>query len=192
MLPMKTKLLLYLLGSLLPFFLPGEAVGQAKYFTRSGTISFFSSTPLEDIKAENRQVASVLDLDKGELAFSVLMKSFSFPKALMQEHFNENYVESTKYPKSTFTGTIQHREAISPAQEGKYPVTVAGDLTLHGVTRPIKADGTIEVREGKVYAQSAFDLAPEDFNIRIPALVRDKIAKTIRVRVDVAYEPYLK
>ncbi len=189
---MKRSLFLFLLALLLGHLLPGKAVGQAKYFTRTGTISFFSSTPLEDIKAENRQVASVLDLNKGELAFSVLMKSFSFSKALMQEHFNENFVESTKYPKSTFKGTIQNPEGINPAQDGTYPVTVAGDLTLHGVTRPVKTDGTLEVREGKVFAQSAFELAPEDFNIRIPALVRDKIAKTIRVRVEVTYEPYLE
>lgn len=187
----KRSRLSLLLAFLLCPLLPGKAFGQSKYFTRTGNISFFSSTPLEDIKAENRQVASVLDLEKGELVFSVLMKSFSFPKALMQEHFNENFVESMKYPKSTFVGTIQLQENINPTENGTYPVTVVGDLTLHGQTRPVKTEGTVEVREGKVYAHSAFELAPEDFNIRIPGLVRDKIAKNIQVRVDVAYEPFL-
>lgn len=189
---MKTIHTPHLLLLFLGMLFSNGLLAQHSYFTRAGTISIFSSTPLEDVEAENRQVASMIDLDKGEIVFSVLIKSFQFPKALMQEHFNENYVESTKYPKASFQGVIKDPEAIDSAKDGIYHVTVSGDLTLHGVTRPVTSEGTVELKGGKIYAKSVFTLTPEDYNIKIPALVRDKIAKTTRVTVDLTYDPYLK
>jgi polyisoprenoid-binding protein YceI len=164
--------------------------GQQRFFTRSGHISFFSSTPLEDIKADNRQVASVIDMTSGEMVFSVLMKSFQFPKALMQEHFNESYIESDKYPKSTFRGKILNIQTIDVKKDGVYTAQVEGDLTIHGVTKFVKTEGTLEVKGDMIQGKSAFTVAVADYNIQIPKLVRDNIAKTIDIQVDLTYEPF--
>src|SRR4030042_6695880 len=88
------------------------AANAQKYMTKNGYIGFFSHTPLEDIKADNNQVASVLDISTGEIVFQVLIKSFHFEKTLMEEHFNENYMESDKFPKSTFTGKIINLSSV--------------------------------------------------------------------------------
>lgn len=162
---------------------------QDKYFTRNGHISFFSKTPVENITADNKQVASIMDTGTGEVVFSVLMKSFQFPKALMQEHFNESYIESDKYPKSTFKGKILNIQGVDFSKEGVYKVEVEGELTIHGVTKPVKSEGTLEVKENKVYAKSAFNVAAADYNIQIPKVVQDNIAKNIDIQVDLVYEP---
>lgn len=182
---MKQPLILFLCFCAFSF-----AEAQGKYFTRTGHISFYSKTPLEDIKANNRQVASVIDFSTGEMVFSVLMKSFEFPKALMQEHFNENYIESDKYPKSTFKGKILNIQTVDVQKSGSYPVEVEGELTIHGVTKPVKSNGTLEVKENKIYGKSQFTVAVADYNIQIPKLVRDNIAKNIDIQVDMVYEPF--
>ena len=163
---------------------------QSKYFTRNGYIKFYSHAPMEDIEAHNRQVTSFLDTETGEMAFSVLMKSFEFEKALMQEHFNENYVESDKYPKSTFKGKILNPDAVNFNKDGVYNVKVDGDMTIHGVTNKISTDGTVEVKAGKITAKSKFPIAIADYKISVPAVVRDNIAKDVEVTVEMQYEPY--
>lgn len=162
---------------------------QEKYFTRNGTVEFFSSTPVEDIKAENYNVTAVLDTESGAVEFSLLMKSFNFKKALMQEHFNENYVESDKFPKATFKGQITNPGEIDFAKDGSYSAKVKGNMTIHGETRPVETDGTVEVKDGKVITVSKFMVAPEDYGIEIPGVVRDKIAKEIEVTVNTELEP---
>lgn len=154
--------------------------------TRTGYIGFFSKTPLEDIKAENRQVNAVIDLAKKNIAFAALMKGFLFPKALMQEHFNENYVESDKYPKASFVGTYTGDD-VDPEKDGSYKVIVTGKLTLHGVTRIIEVPALMDVQGGKLLCKSNFQIRPADYNIKIPALVKDKIAQQVDVVVKVDY-----
>jgi polyisoprenoid-binding protein YceI len=163
------------------------ATGQ-KYITKTGHIKFFSDAPLEKIEANNRQVNSVLDLATGGFAFKVLMKSFEFPKALMQEHFNENYVESDKYPNATFVGTIANIREVDISKDGIYPVTVAGKLTLHGITKEINEKGTLEVKQGKIIGKSTFPLTVADYNITIPGNVGKNIAKTIEITVNVTLD----
>ena len=118
---------------------PAIAYSQL-YTTRTGFIGFYSRTPLEDIRGENNQVYAVIDAGKKNLAFAALLKGFIFPKELMQEHFNENYVESDKYPKVTFTGIFTGD--VSPAANGVYKILVKGNLTLHNVTRAISVPGS--------------------------------------------------
>ncbi len=163
---------------------------QGKYFTRNGYIKFYSQAPMENIEAHNRQVTSFIDTETGEFAFSVLMKSFQFEKALMQEHFNENYVESDKYPKSTFKGKITNPEVVDFTKDGVYNVNVAGDLTIHGVTKNVTSNGIITVKDGKMTVTSKFPVALADYNISVPAVVRDNIAKEVEVTVEMAYEPF--
>jgi polyisoprenoid-binding protein YceI len=181
------KILLLFAGLVLAL----SATAQNRYFTRQGNISFYSEAPIENIEAHNTQVSSFINFDNGELVFSVPMKAFSFRKSLMQTHFNENYVESDKFPRSTFKGTIDNIKSVNLQQNGLYPVKVQGQLTVHGVTQPVAADGTLEVNNGKVTARSAFTVTPEQFDIEIPLLVRAHIAKTIRIQVLATYEPYL-
>lgn len=168
------------------------AYAQEKYVSKTGHIWFYSQTPLETIEAHNNQVATILNIKTGAIAFDLLMKSFKFKKALMEEHFNENYVHSEKYPKSTFSGKIVDFNNLNLTKNGKYKVEVEGDLTLHGVTKKIKQPGTIEIKNDKIYATSKFNIKPEDYNIEIPNLVRDKIASTIEVNIDIVYQLFEK
>lgn len=166
----------------------GSAPGQTRYIDRGGDASFFSSAPLEDIKAETNQAVSVIDVSTGELVASVLMKSFKFRKALMQEHFNENYVESDKYPKATFKGKVTNLHELDLTKDGKYTLDVSGELTLHGVTRPLNVKAEATVENGNFAAASAvFPLQVADFEIEIPRLVRDNIAKEVKVTVSFNY-----
>lgn len=159
------------------------------YMTRNGFIGFYSKTPLEDIKAENNQVYAVLDPLNHHIAFAVLIKGFLFPKELMQEHFNENYAESDKYPKATFSGACSGDMQLNI--DGIYQVVINGELTFHGVTKKVETTAQLEVRNSQINAVSSFKLNPEDFNISIPGIVREKISKDIEVKVKILW-PRLK
>lgn len=153
--------------------------------TRNGYAGFFSKTPLEDIRAENRQVNAVVDLAKQNIAVALLVKGFLFRKELMQQHFNENYAESDQYPKATCNG--KYSGDVDVLKEGAYPVIVNGDLTFHGVTKKIQVPAVMEVKDGKLWCRSTFQLVPGDFNIKIPSLVKDKIARQIDVSIRFDY-----
>jgi polyisoprenoid-binding protein YceI len=149
--------------------------------TKTGFIGFYSKTPFEDIKAENNQAYAVLDAASRHIAFAVLLKGFIFTKELMQEHFNENYVESDKYPKATFTGSCSGDMDLN--KEGTYQVVIKGDLTLHGITKPVETTAELDVKKDRIAGIAVFKLKPEDFNISIPGIVREKIAREINVKV---------
>ncbi len=167
---------------------PLAAGAQDRYMTRNGHIEFHSSTPLENFHADNDKVTSVWDATTGAIEFAVLIKAFAFEKALMQEHFNENYMESSKFPKATFKGTVSGVKAEQLAKEGSYPVTVEGTLSIHGVDRPAKATGTITADgKGGIRADSKFQVKPEDHGIKIPGAVRKNIAEVIDVTVRMDY-----
>lgn len=155
------------------------------YSARNGFIGFYSTTPFENVIAENNQVYAIIDLGKKNVAFMLLMKSFVFKKELMQEHFNENYAETDKYPKAVFNGNFTGDFDLK--KEGVYKIMVTGNLTLHGVTNKISEPATLEVNGGKLTGQSKFQLKPEDYNISIPSIVRDKIARQIEVNVQVNF-----
>jgi hypothetical protein len=167
--------------------LSGSVLAQGKYFTRTGKVTFIASTPLEKIEPVNDKGNSVLDASTGRVEFAVLMKAFVFEKALMEEHFQEKYVESDKYPKSVFKGTIDNLKDIDFARDGDYKVLASGQLTLHGVTRPIKMTGMLTVSKGALMVSTEFKIAVADFNIVIPSLVREKIAKEVTVKTDASY-----
>lgn len=162
---------------------------QDRYFTKTGKIDFYSKATLEDIQAKNNTVTAVLDTKTGAVQFSVPMKGFEFEKKLMQEHFNENYVESGKYPNATFKGTLANNSAVNYAKDGTYNVTVKGKLTLHGVTKDVEAPGTVKVAGGKIAAASTFNVQLSDYNISIPAVVKEKISNSIKINVDTQLEP---
>lgn len=163
---------------------------QDKYFTKSGYISFYSHAPMEDISADNNQVAAFLNVENGELTFAVLIKSFTFEKALMQEHFNENYMESDKYPKASFKGGIVSYDKASLLSGQDYKPMVKGTLLIHGVERELTAEVTLKHDGQFIIGDAEFIAKPADYNIKIPALVRDNIAKNIEVSVKTKFEPY--
>jgi polyisoprenoid-binding protein YceI len=180
--------------SVLFFLITAACLNNAaaqKYFTKNGSIAFFSTTALEDIKANNNQVMAVINTQNGELQFSLLTKGFHFKKALMEEHFNSDYMESDKFPKSTFKGTITDISKVNFAKDGTYPVTVSGDLTIHGVTKKTTANSTISINAGKIAGTSKFMVTVADFGISIPKIYRDNIAKTVEVTVSCNYDQKL-
>ena len=168
------------------------SVSAQKHFTRSANISFYSDTPMEKIEATNHQATSVVDLEKSEMVFSVLMKSFEFEKALMQEHFNEKYVESAIYPKAQFKGSYKSEKPIDLSKNGKYEVTVTGTMNMHGVDQEVKTPGVFEVKDGVLIGKTEFNLKLADYKISVPSVVRESIAEEVKITVDATYEPYKK
>ncbi len=158
-----------------------------KFYTKNGLISIYSKAPVEDIKADNNEVLSVINTQTGEVQFSLLNTGFHFKKALMEEHFNEDYMESDKYPKSTFKGKITNLKEIDFTKDGTYNATVSGDLSMHGVTNKVISNGTISIKAGLISATSKFKIQLPDYKIIIPSIVKNNIAETIEITVSCNY-----
>jgi len=155
--------------------------------TKNATISFHSHTFLENIDAVNKNAMAVIDAGKKKIAFSLIMKQFDFPKKLMQQHFNENYIESDKYPKATFSGFYSENADLT--KDGSYPLKVNGKLTIHGVTKDVLIPATLTVKGGAITGDATFKLNPTDYNIDIPFIVREKIEKENTVKVKAEWIP---
>ena len=176
----------------LGLLLAAQGLQAQKYFTRTGKLSFYSEAPLEKIEATSQKVTSVMDIESGKMEFAALIKTFQFEKALMQEHFNENYMESDKYPKAKFKGQIVDLDQVDFTSDGSYPVKVSGDLTIHGVTQAVTVQGLINVKDGKISATSEFEVLLDDYDISVPKVVRDNIAKNVLIKVACDYELFEK
>ena len=158
-------------------------IGQTKYRTSSGEINFNASTPLEDIDATNKEVNAILELESGKFATVMLIKDFQFRRKLMQEHFNENYMESDQYPKAIFTGIIDNFNSEgSSSEEQKKPIS--GEITIHGVKRPLNTTASIKMGKQTIEIRSDFIIKPEDHNIEVPSIVFKKIAREVKVHVE--------
>ncbi|NII24921.1 YceI family protein [Pseudoflavitalea sp. X16] len=162
---------------------------QDKFFTKNGKISFVSKGNIETITAKHKGITAVVDSKSGAVQFAVLMKGFEFAKALMQEHFNENYVESDKYPKADFKGQVTNNSEVNYAQDGSYNAKVKGTLTIHGVSKEVEVPGKITVKSGKPQLNADFNILLSDYNIKIPAVVKENISNTVTITVDCALEP---
>lgn len=162
---------------------------QGKFYTKTGKISIFSTTSVENISAVNKSAVCLLDSKTGDLQFAVLMKGFEFRKAKMQEDFNSDYVESGKFPKSEFKGQITNNSTVNYSSNGTYSVNTKGKLTIHGVTKDVESTGTIIVKDGKLLANSIFNILIADYNIKVPKMYMDNISKSIKITVDCTLEP---
>jgi len=149
-------------------------VNAQKYFTKNGKITFFSEAPLENIAAINNRVKVVFDESKNEIGFQLMIKDFVFKKPLMQEHFNENYLESDKYPLSRFTGEISKNNEFHIAE---------GKILIHGVEKNIKVKGSLIKANSKIILNAEFDIMLEDFDVKIPKIVMFNIAEEINIKV---------
>ncbi len=180
---MKTFLLIFAASFLLTF-----SASAQNFITKNGKISFFSKTDVENIDAVNNQAVSVINSQNGTVNFSLLVNGFLFKKALMQEHFNENYMESGKYPKATFKGTIADMTKVDFKKDGSYNVTITGDLFMHNVTNKITVPATIQVKGNTLSANTTFKVKLDDYKIAVPKVVENNISKTIELKVDCNYE----
>ena len=170
---------------LLPFLLLAVTIafGQSKYMTKSGSMSFEASQPtFEPIEATHSAVSALLNAETGELAVLALVRGFRFPLALMEEHFNENYIESHKYPKTSFKGSISDFDQISLSDQPQ-TVELSGELSMHGVTKPISVSATITQSDEQITLTSSFSVRTSDFGIKIPSLVRKQIDENVQVEV---------
>jgi polyisoprenoid-binding protein YceI len=170
---------------LMACLLAGTASLAQKYVVEKSLVSFFSDAAIEDIKAENKKAVSIFNIETGEIVFSVPINEFKFEKSLMQEHFNEKYMESDKYPKSTFQGKIVGYNAAQTVQQ----VKAVGKLTIHGVAKEIEIPGTIEAQGEKLVMRSKFIVKLVDYKIEIPKLLWQNIAEQVEVTLDFIYKP---
>jgi hypothetical protein len=157
-----------------------------KYMTRTGKITFDATTPSspEKIDARNNEVAAIVDAKTGDLVFQLQIKGFKFEKELMEEHFNEKYMESDKYPKSTFNGKITNPGDVNFSKDGSYNVTAAGKLSMHGSEQQVTVPGTIKVSGNKIMLTAKFKVKLDDYKVEVPKLVADKVAKEASITLE--------
>ncbi len=152
---------------------------QTLYSTNKGQVSFYSDAPLEDIEAINKGVAAIINADNNEIAVQMRILDFEFPNKLMQEHFNENYLESEKYPTAVFKGKF--KESIDVKISGTYAATAEGTMTIHGVSRSVSIPGTIVSEGNQLKLDFKFPVTLEDYKVDIPTIVFKKIAQVVDV-----------
>ena len=174
-------ILLLVLGS--------TAVFSQKYISDQSLVGFYSEAPVENIEAKSAKSKSIIDLTTNEIVFSVPISSFEFDKSLMQEHFNEKYMESDKYPKALFKGKIS---GFTKDKGGVQKVKAKGKLTIHGVTREIDQSGEMFYRDKKIILNHTFKVALKDYKIKVPKLLWQNIAEVIDVKLEFEYQPYEK
>lgn len=157
-----------------------------KYMTRTAKVSFDATAQgsPEDIKAINNEVSNILDGKTGEMVFQVPVKSFKFERALMQEHFNENYMESDKYPKAEFKGAVTNMAGADFSKDGNFEVKVTGKLTIHGVTNDVTVPGSVTVKGTSVTLKAKFVAKLIDYKIEVPGVVADKVGKQAIIAIE--------
>jgi len=172
------------------FLLLGLSSFAQIYVSKSCEISFFSEAPLENIEAINKAAAPILNTATGDIQVRIPIRSFKFKKELMEEHFNENYMETEKFEFSTFKGKIN--EKIDYTKNGDHKVTVTGKLEIHGVTKDRTFDGTVSIKDGIIVISSKFKVRIADHNIKVPSMYVQNIAEEVEVKINSTLEPYKK
>ncbi|MDD6210166.1 MAG: YceI family protein [Bacteroidales bacterium] len=158
------------------------------YTSKNGTAYFISRTDVINIDATNNSVASIVKKESGEIVAIVLIKAFKFTLATAFDHFNEEYMESSKYPKASYKGKILELPALDLSKDGTYEVTTEGELTIHGVTKPIKEKGVLTIKGGKLMGECDFTVLLDDYKIEVPAMVKDRVSQKIEVKLTSSYD----
>jgi polyisoprenoid-binding protein YceI len=173
-------------------FLVVHSAGAQIYKAKDGgtEITFFSSSPLEDITATNKGAVVVMNTNSGDVQFRVTIQNFKFKNSLMEEHFNENYMESQKYPNAVFKGKIA--EKVDFTKDGETKVSVTGKMEIHGVTKDVTQQGTITVKGSEIKLYTKFPIKVADYNIKVPSLYVKNIAEVVDVTVSSVLEPFQK
>lgn len=166
-----------------------SAQNYNRVIARQGQVSFFSYTSVENIEASNNQALSIIEMESGKIAVQVLLRAFVFKKALMEEHFNESYVESDIYPKLLFNGNFTNFEALN--NDGS-PMFIKGIIDFHGVKKEIEIKTAVETNNENIVLSGDFLVAIDDFNIKVPPLLVPNISEEIQVKFRFEYTPYEK
>lgn len=175
---MKKIMLTTFLGILM-----SQNIMAQKYFTRTGTTHFKASVAtFEPVEATNKSTTAILKTETGDVAAQLFVSAFQFKVALMQEHFNENYMDSDTYPKAIFRGKLQDFSMKNLSEEKEF--LLKGTLTIKGKAKKINTKAKVYAQNDKIYLQTTFNVKPQDFDIEIPSIVRKKIAKEIKITVD--------
>lgn len=161
------------------------ATYSQRYITKTGHVWFRSEAPFEEIEAHNNQVNAMLKTKSGSIVFTVLVKSFIFEKALMQQRFNENFVESEKYPEATFKGKVTNIDAVDFTKPGTYDTKISGKLTIHGITRHKDVTAIFEVKPDMIHGKSKFYILTSDYDIIFSGLLAGSVAIEIEMNVDI-------
>ena len=172
------KIILIIVG----IFLINSLIAQ-RYYTKTGNITFDASSSIVEVIGINKTVISVFDATTGQFQFSSNIKEYHFRQSLMEDHFNENYMDSEKYPKSTFTGTITNISSVNLKKDGTYPVNVKGVLEIHGVKKNVETNGIFTIVNGVITGSASFNVALRDYNIDVPGVVVDAISDVAKVKV---------
>ena len=159
-----------------------------KYFTRDAVITFTSDAPMEKIVSSNKEVNIIIDPSTSSMAVKVVMKSFAFDKQAMKDHFNADYLQTDQYPNATFEGKILNLKDWT--QNGTYTVVADGNLTIHGVTKPVKANGQVVIQNGKISVSANFNIQLKDYKVPVPSNYISKISQTIQLKVNGTLIPY--
>ena len=181
---MKNNRILVLIASC--FFLL-NSYGQ-KYLTQNGEVEIYSKTDLFLIDGKNVKVTSILDAASGDVGASLVIRSFKFDEAQLEEHFNENYMSSHLFPKAEFKGKITNISSVNFSKDGTYPIQIEGVMEIHGKKNPMKADGKIVVKRGTVKASTKFNIAPKLYNVKVEEKYKDRIKDNIQITVNFDYQ----
>lgn len=178
-----TKTLLSVLAVIFTISLYGQTNG--KLVSSKSHVKFFSHTSIEDIEANNYASVGTINTETGDVVFSIPMQSFEFERSMMQKHFNtKNFMDTKTYPKSKLKAKITNLTDIDFTKDGSYPATVEGELTIKGVTNPIKVDGIIEIKDGIVNVNSEFNLTLADYSITFSkGKPSTNVAKEVKVTI---------
>ena len=163
-----------------------EGAFAQKYISDLNHVSFYSEAPMENIEAHSYKAKSLFDIQTQEIVFTVPIRTFEFEKSLMQEHFNENYMESHKFPKAKFVGKVTGFEP----KPGTQQVAAEGKLEIHGISQDVKVDGEIEYAEDEIKVKAVFPVKVADYKIEIPSMVASNIAEVVDVTIEFNYQPY--
>jgi hypothetical protein len=168
----------------------GPVMSAQIYIAKTCEISFFSDAPVEDIAAVNKACKPIINTATNDIQMKIVISAFQFEKPLMQEHFNENYMESEKYPNAIFKGKIN--EKIDWTKDGEHKVTVTGKLNIHGVEKDRTLDGVVKVKGSEINISSIFKIHVADHGVKVPSMYIDNIAEDVEVKLNAILEPYKK
>lgn len=174
------KIFIFLSVLFLNFTLPLE-----KKSTKTGNIAFEASVPgFEEVKANNNFVTCIMNTSNGEIAALAFVKGFRFKVALMEEHFNENYIESSKYPKATFKGKLENFD-LKKISSSYSDYVIKGKLELHGKSKDIVAKAKVKkTNNDDIELLTEFIVNTDDFDINIPSVVSKKLSKKVAIKCD--------
>jgi polyisoprenoid-binding protein YceI len=183
------KQLVYFSAFLFFVVLQNNQAYSQKFLTKTGHAYFMSHTDAIDIDGNNHQIAAIADAETGDLVVIVLIKAFEFTLATADKHFNETYMESDEYPKAVFKGNVPLLKGLNLITNTEYNAVTEGKLTIHGVTKDVRKEGKLIVRDGNIKIECDFNVLIADYDIKVPKSVENRVAQQVDVKIDMVLVP---